>query len=35
MQDLFNFVMVHPYWALYLAFLLGIAVHGFRSNKDK
>lgn len=30
--DLFNAVMQHPYWALYIAFLLGIAIHGFRSG---
>jgi hypothetical protein len=32
MQALFDFVMYHPFWALYLAILLGIAIHGFRSN---
>lgn len=35
MQVVFDFVMQNPFWALYLAILLGIAVHGFRSNKDK
>lgn len=35
MQAVFDFVMQHPFWALYLAILLGIAVHGFRINKDK
>lgn len=33
-QELFDFVMQHPFWALYLAILLGIAVHGFRTNKQ-
>ena len=27
MQALFDFVMYHPFWALYLAILLGIAIH--------
>lgn len=27
--DLFNAVMQHPYWALYIAILFGIAIHGF------
>ena len=36
MQALFDFVMYHPFWALYLAILLGIAIHGFSShNSDK
>lgn len=30
--DLFNAVMQHPFWALYIAVLLGIAIHGFRSG---
>lgn len=30
MQALFDFVMNHPFWALYLAILLGISIHGFR-----
>lgn len=34
MQALFDFVMYHPFWALYLAILLGIAIHGFRSNNN-
>ncbi len=33
MQVLFDFVMQHPFWALYAAILLGIAVHGFNSKK--
>lgn len=33
MQALFDFVMYHPFWALYLAILCGIAIHGFRANK--
>lgn len=33
MQTLFDFVMQHPFWALYLAILFGIALHGFRSEK--
>lgn len=33
MQILFGFVMQHPFWALYLAILFGIAIHGFRSEK--
>ncbi len=31
-QDLFNAVMQHPFWALYIALLLGVAIHGFRSD---
>lgn len=34
MQVLFDFVMRHPFWALYLAILFGIAIHGFRTNKQ-
>lgn len=34
MQTLLDFVMQHPFWALYLAILFGIALHGFKSNKD-
>ena len=34
-QALFDFVMYHPFRALYLAILLGIAIHGFRSNSSK
>lgn len=33
MQTLFDFVMQHPFWALYLAILFGIAIHGFRDEK--
>lgn len=33
MQALFDFVMYHPFWALYLAILMGIAIHGFRTNR--
>lgn len=33
MQILFDFVMQHPFWALYLAILFGIAIHGFRAEK--
>lgn len=29
---LFNAVMKHPFWALYIAILLGIAIHGFRTG---
>lgn len=29
-QELFNAVSQHPFWALYIAVLLGIAIHGFR-----
>lgn len=32
--DLFNAVMQHPFWALYIAVLLGIAIHGFRTNNS-
>lgn len=32
--DLFNAVMQHPFWALYIAILLGIAIHGFRSKNE-
>lgn len=32
MQTVFDFVMQHPFWALYTAMLLGIAVHGFKSK---
>lgn len=28
--DLFNAVIQHPFWALYIAVLLGVAIHGFR-----
>lgn len=35
MQVVFDFVMQHPFWALYTAILLGIAVHGFRSDNNK
>lgn len=28
--ELFNAVMQHPFWALYITILLGIAIHGFR-----
>lgn len=31
-RDLFNAVMQHPFWALYIALLLRIAIHGFRSG---
>ena len=34
MQVLFDFVMQHPFYALYLAILFGIAIHGFRSRRD-
>ena len=34
MQALFDFVMQHPFWALYLAVLCGIAIHGFRTNRN-
>jgi hypothetical protein len=34
MADFLDFVMRHPFWALYLAILGGIAFHGFRSNND-
>lgn len=33
MQTLFDFVMQHPFYALYLALLLGIAIHGFRTKE--
>lgn len=33
--DLFNAVMPHPFWALYIAVLLGIAIHGFRTDSNK
>lgn len=33
--DLFNQVMQHPFWALYIAVLLGIAIHGFRPSKSE
>lgn len=33
MQPLFDFVMQHPFYALYLALLLGIAIHGFRTKE--
>ena len=32
MQELFDFVMQHPFWAAYLAALIGVAVHGFRTD---
>lgn len=35
MQVVFDFVMQHPFWALYTAILLGIAIHGFRNNKNQ
>lgn len=28
--DALNWMMAHPFWALYAAILLGIAIHGFR-----
>ncbi len=31
-RDLFNAVMQHPFWALYIAMLPGVAIHGFRSD---
>lgn len=35
LQTLFDFVMNHPFWALYVAILLGIAIHGFRPASKK
>lgn len=34
-QELFSTVMQHPFWALYIAILLGISIHGFRSKDNK
>ena len=28
--DALNWMTEHPFWALYAAILLGIAIHGFR-----
>lgn len=30
--DLFNAVMTYPLWSLYIAILLGLAIHGFRRS---
>lgn len=30
--ELFTAVMQHPFWALYIAVLLGVAIHGFRPS---
>ena len=35
MQTVFDFVMQHPFWALYLAILLGIALLVFITKKQK
>lgn len=32
--DLFNAVMQHPFWALYISILGSIAIHGFKSNNN-
>lgn len=32
--DLFNAVMQHPFYALYIAVLLGVAIHGFRPKSE-
>lgn len=34
MQYLLDWLTQHPFWALYLAILCGIAIHGFRSNNS-
>ena len=31
--DIFNAVAAHPFWALYIAILGGIAIHGFNNKK--
>ena len=33
-QELFGCVMQHPFWALYIAVLLGVAIHGFRPKSE-
>lgn len=33
--ELFNAVSQHPFWALYIAVLLGIAIHGFRPKNTE
>ena len=33
--ELFSTVAQHPFWALYIAVLLGIAIHGFRPKSTQ
>lgn len=32
MTEVLDWVTLHPFWSLYIAILLGIAIHGFRTT---